>query len=335
MKSHWSTVLRRGAILTATAALLFTTSACGSSDDGKSAGKASTKDSQATFPRTVDHAMGRTEIPAKPKRVVALDMTFVDASLALQAEVVGFTTLAGSGDKLPSYFGDDARTYAPDARPVGTLSEPGLEKIAALKPDLILSAKVRHEKLYKQLSAIAPTVFSENTGAGWQGNLELVGRSLGREDLARERLAAFTTRARAIGDNVRRVQGKNPEVSVVRFVDGPTRVYKEDTYIGVVVNALGFAKPAAATGTGFNTEISDEEIKKMDADDIFISTYADKDGLSKQTKEKFAANPLWKQLKGTVHEVNDTTWMSAVGLYGANSVLDDIARIYRVHDARK
>ncbi|GGS48749.1 MULTISPECIES: ABC transporter substrate-binding protein [Actinokineospora] len=312
-------------------ALALAATACGGAEPESQGGAAA---GGGAFPRTVTHAMGTAELPERPLRVVALDMTFVDATLALEGEVVGFTTLAGGDDRLPDYFGGDVAKYAPKAVPVGTLSEPNLEKIVELDPDLILSAKVRHEKLYEQLTAIAPTVFSETTGGTWKANLELVGRALGKEDLAKQKIAAYETRAKAVGDAVRAAEGANPTVSVVRFVDGPTRIYKDDTYIGVIIGDLGFDKPEAATGTGFNTEISDEQIGLMDADDIFVSVYADEAGLSAQTKEKFEANPLWGQLKGTVHEVSDKTWMSAVGLYGANVVLDDIAKVYGVDPAR-
>ncbi|MFF7727050.1 ABC transporter substrate-binding protein [Streptomyces sp. NPDC008001] len=315
---------------------MLATAACGGSSD-KDTDDKSDKSPAAVggaFPRTIDHAMGKTEIKKAPKRVVALDMTFVDATLALQSDVVGYTTFASPDEKLPAYFGDDAAKYGGKAKPVGMLDEPSLEKIQALKPDLILSAKVRHEKLYKQLSAIAPTVFTEDTGATWKDNLKLVGKALGKEKLADEKVAAYDKRAKAVGDNVRKKKGANPSASVVRFVDGPTRLYKEDTYIGVIMKDLGFDKPQDAKGTGFNADISEEQIKKVDADDIFVTAYPDPQGASKKSQEKFQANPLWKQLKGQVHEVDDITWMLAVGLYGANSVLDDVAKTYGVDAAR-
>lgn len=319
------------ALGTALVAIALAATACGSGDPAPEAGAAP---ANGAYPRTITHAMGTTELPKQPLRVVALDMTFVDATLALEGEVIGFTTLSGGGDTLPAYFGEDVAKFAPEAVPVGTLSAPSLEKITALAPDLILSAKVRHEKIYQQLTAIAPTVFSETTGGTWKANVELVGQALGKEDLAKRKVTAFETRAKGIGDAVRAAKGANPTVSVVRFVDGPTRIYKDDTYIGVILADLGFDKPEAATGTGFNTEISDEQITMMDADDIFISVYADEAGLSAQTKQKFEANPLWGRLKGAVHEVSDQTWMSAVGLYGANVVLDDIATTYGVDAGR-
>nr|BFE82924.1 hypothetical protein GCM10020093_055250 [Planobispora longispora] len=46
--------------------------------------------------------MGETQIPAQPKRVVALDQSFVDAVLTLDTEVVGYTVYRGIDEKLPS-----------------------------------------------------------------------------------------------------------------------------------------------------------------------------------------------------------------------------------------
>nr|WP_260216348.1 ABC transporter substrate-binding protein [Streptomyces gossypii] len=327
MRAQWLTRIGRTVGIVAATAGLLATAACGSDseDDSEAKDDKGSSSSDSAFPRTVKHAMDSATLDESPKRIVALDMTFVDATLALEGKVVGYTTLAGSDEELPDYFGEDREKFAADAEPVGTLDEPSLEKIAALEPDLILSAKVRHEKLFPQLQKIAPTVFSETTGGTWKENLNLVGEALGKEKLAEQKVSAFEKRATTIGDSVRKKEGGNPEVSVVRFVDGPTRIYQENTYTGVIMNDLGFDKPDAAKGNDFNTEISDEEIKKMDADDIFITTYADEGGLSQKTKDKFEANPLWKQLEGEIHEADDAIWMSAVGLYGANRVLDDSA----------
>ncbi|GAA1575470.1 iron-siderophore ABC transporter substrate-binding protein [Actinomadura kijaniata] len=334
MRARWLSRFSRTFGAVTVAASLLAASACGGGSDAAGKNDAPSGAAGTAFPRTIDHAMGKTELKAEPKRVVALDMTFVDASLALGTEVVGYTTFAAPNEKLPPYFGGDAAKYAGKATPVGMLEEPSLEKIQALKPDLILSAKVRHEKLYKQLSGIAPTVFTEDTGATWKDNLRLVGKALGKEQQAEQKVAAYEKRAKTIGDEVRKKKGANPAVSVVRFVDGPTRLYKEDTYIGVIVKDLGFDKPKDAQGTGFNADISEEQIKKVDADDIFVTTFPDPQGASAKSKQKFQANPLWKQLKGKVHEVDDITWMIAVGLYGANAVLDDVAKTYEVDAAR-
>ncbi|MFG3440130.1 ABC transporter substrate-binding protein [Nonomuraea sp. NPDC047897] len=317
-------------------ALVAGLAACGSTDSASPAasGQASAEGGAAF--RTVKHAMGETAIPAQPKRVVALDQSFVDAALTLQTPVVGYTTYRSIEDKLPDYLGAVATEYGKEATPVGTLEEPSLEKIAALKPDLILSAKVRHEALYDKLSKIAPTVFSETTGAIWKENLRLVGQALGKEDLADTTLKEFEDRAAKIGTAIKEKRdGKLPSISIARFAGEPTvRLYVEKSYSGLIMKDIGFPRPEGQpTATdSIVVDVSQERIADLDADHIFVATYPDP--TSDGPKAKFVANPLWGKLKGDKHEVNDQTWMTAVGIQGAHAVLDDVAKIFEVDPAK-
>jgi len=238
---------------------------------------------------------------------------------------------------LPDYLGDFRDSLGKDAVSVGTLSEPSLEKIARLKPDLIISAKVRHEAIHGELSKIAKAVFSDTTSATWKQNVELLAEAVGKEDLARTRLTEYQQRAAKIGDAVRAASGKNPVVSVVRFVDGPTRLYQKLSFSGIVLADAGFDRPASQQTSEPNkiaVEISEERIPDADADHIFITVYADGKGESAAAKQKFAANPLWSRLAGTTHEASDTTWMTAVGLPGAHAILDDLAAAFGVPPGR-
>jgi iron complex transport system substrate-binding protein len=285
--------------------------------------------------RVVTHAMGETAIPAQPKRVVALDQSFVDAVLTLETPVVGYTTYRAISEGLPDYLGPLAARYAGDAISVGELTEPSLEQITALKPDLIVSAKVRHEALHSQLSQIAPTVFSETTGAMWKDNLRLMGQALGKESLAEARISEYEDRAAAIGTAVKAANGGTlPTISVIRFTEEATvRLYGEKSYSGVVLQDVGFPRPAnQPTSDAIAVDLSQEHILDLDADHIFVATYPDPS--SDGPKEQFVDNPLWSRLAGAQHEVSDLTWMSAVGLQGAHSMLDDVARIFSVDPAR-
>ena len=222
----------------------------------------------AVFPRTVEHAMGTTEIPAEPQRVVTLDMSFVDAALALETPIVGYTLYQDPDGDLPSYFGDALVTLAADAAYMGDLLEPNLEAIAAAQPDLILTSKVRHEAIYDELSAIAPTIMSESAGAGWKDNIRLTGAALGREAVADEVIEAYEARAAAVGGAVNAAAG-DPTVSVVRFAALDTfRLYQRASFSGVVLDDAGLARPANQQATDpaqFITEVSFEELAQADA----------------------------------------------------------------------
>ena len=80
-------------------------------------------------------------------------------------------------------------TRSPRSRRSGCCNEPDLEAITALKPDLILGSKFRQEKFYDELSAIAPTVFTEKVGITWKENFLLDGQALGKEQQAKDLLA--------------------------------------------------------------------------------------------------------------------------------------------------
>jgi iron complex transport system substrate-binding protein len=273
--------------------------------------------------------MGSTEVPKEPQRVVALDSSYADATLLLETELVGITTYRSYSTDLPDYLGDARTEYADQVQSVGEMSAPSLEKIAALKPDLIVSAKVRHEALYGQLSKIAPTIMSETTGATFKENIEMLGQALGRTELAEEKVSAFETQAKKVGDAVN-AKADNPTISVTRFLDGPTRLYLKDTYSGIVLQDAGLARPEPQDTTGFALEISEENIKQADADAIFVTTYEDDKGVATKTRQTFAANPLWKPLAPKVTEVSDTTWMTAVSIQGGYEILADLAKTFDV-----
>ncbi|WP_327089912.1 iron-siderophore ABC transporter substrate-binding protein [Nonomuraea sp. NBC_01738] len=311
----------------AVAVLAMGLAACGGQQEAP-------KSEAAPF-RVVKHAMGETKIPAQPKRVVALDQSFVDAVLTLETPVVGYTTYRSIEQKLPDYLGTVAAEYGKEATSVGTLEQPSLEKVMALKPDLIVSAKVRHKDLYDKLSKIAPTVFSETTGAIWKDNVRLMGQALGKETLADTKIKAYEDRAAKLGAAIKEKDGKLPTVTVARFAGEPeVRLYTENSYSGVVLKDVGFPRPEKqpVDPKSIMVPISQERILELDADQIFVSTYADPS--AEEPKKAFLANPLWAKLKGTKHDVADLTWMSAVGIQGAHAMLDDLATFFSVDAAR-
>ncbi|MEU7527425.1 iron-siderophore ABC transporter substrate-binding protein [Saccharothrix sp. NPDC042600] len=314
--------------LAASTALLALT-ACTASD------KASTQTSTSAapgYPRSVEHVMGTATLNTQPQTVAALDSSYVDAALALEAKVVAYTKYRNY-DQLPDYLGDD-RKYGEGAQQVGPLENPDVEKLYDIKPDLIVSAKVRHEKFYDQFTKVAPTVFSQTTGASWKDNIRLLAKALGKESLAEQKIADYEKRAKRIGEDIAKKLGKEPKVSVVRFVEGePTvRLYSSASYPGIVMGDAGIGRPDGQPDVKdkISVNLSQEEITKLDADLIFVAAYQDETKNAEDPKAKFQANPLWGTLKGKIVDVNDTTWFTAVSLQGANAMLTDLANQFGV-----
>ncbi|MQA94532.1 MAG: ABC transporter substrate-binding protein [Streptosporangiales bacterium] len=325
LSRRWSG--RLGAVVL-TAALAIGLTACGggSAQESEEAGGPVA----AGFPRTIQHHKGSTQLKDKPKRIVALDNSLVEAVVALNGNLVGGIGSYRDQKGFPPYLGDAVK----NTKDVGPLDSPNLEAVAALQPDLIVSASVRHEDLYDQLAQIAPTVFVETTGPTWKDNIELLGKALGQEQVAEQKLSAYETRAKKIGDAINEKEG-DPTISIVRFIDGPTRIYLPKTFSGIVLQDMGLARPENQRDPEeFNLEISEEQIEQADGDVVFYSTFSG----GEERKKRFLANPLWKRLgaakSGNVHEVQDESWMTSVSIQGADMILDDMAKIFQVDPAK-
>ncbi|ANS27435.1 ABC transporter substrate-binding protein [Rhodococcus opacus] len=319
-----------GAVALAAAAT-FSITSCSSSDD--SAAASSTTSSTGQFPRTVDHFRGSTEIPAAPQRIVALDNSFTDAVLLLEAPLVGYVDYREPG--LPDYLGSSRDEFAAEAESVGKVSNASLEQIAALQPDLIISAEVRDAKNYGQLSAIAPTIFTETTGPTWKDNIRLVGTALGKEELAEQKIGAYEERAAAVGAEINDT-ASNPVISVVRFAGEPTaRLYRTTSFSGIVLSDAGLARPQSqgpdpADPDNIMQAISPELISGAEGDAIFVSTWQDPAGKSAEAAKPFLESPLWQTLKGRKIDVDDARWMSPVSIQGAHLILDDLSDTFGV-----
>ncbi|MFF2753722.1 ABC transporter substrate-binding protein [Psychrobacillus sp. NPDC058041] len=307
--------------------------ACGNSDD--KADKTQDKDNKTLDTSyTVTHAMGDTTIKETPKRVVILSNEGTEALLALGVKPVG-AVQSWLGDPWYDHIKDDME----GVEVVGTESEVNLEKIASLKPDLIIGNKLRQEAVYEQLSAIAPTVFSDTLRGDWKENFKLYAKALNLEEKGNDVLAQFDTHVADVkaklGDKV------NQEVSVVRFMAGKSRIYYTDSFSGIIFDQLGFKRAAqqAELFTADNKlgnlaiEVGKEVIPKMDGDVLFYFTYAPQgDQAALDTAKEWTNDPLWKNLNavkaGNVHEVSDAIWNTAGGVIAANLMLDEIETIF-------
>lgn len=279
----------------------------------------------ATTPtRSVVHALGTTEVTGTPERVVVLDSGELDAVASLGVVPVGAVETEGLLEELADAHGFDAD----DVAVVGSIAEPDLEAVAALQPDLVLTNAIRHAALYDQLSALAPTVMSAELGAVWQENFLLSAEAMGMTEEAEQILADHEQRvdeiATAWGDPAA------TEVSVLRFMGGgEIRAYARGSFIGSVLEDVGFTWPAALDTTENRVELGPETLDLVTADVVFWSPGFTDEGGSEAAG--LQTGGLWSSLPAVVsgdeHEVDDARWFLGLGPSGADLVLDDLTAI--------
>lgn len=277
--------------------------------------------------REVTHAMGTTQVPDAPQRVVILTNEGTEALLALGVTPVGAASSFTGDPWWPHITEQMAGVTA-----LGTESAINLELVASLQPDLILGTKMRHEEIYPQLSAIAPTVMSERLRGDWKVNMRLYADALSLSDKAEEAIAGYDAK---VADLRQKLGDKTQEeVSVIRFLAGQIRIYQLDTFSGVVLKDLGFHRPANQNVEDFAIRTGKESIPDMDGDRIFYFTFDTGNGEANAAEAEALADPLWQSLsavkEGRVHKVNDGIWNTAGGIIAAGLMLDDLASIYGV-----
>ncbi|UQT55121.1 iron-siderophore ABC transporter substrate-binding protein [Streptomyces durmitorensis] len=323
MSSNHSPRTRLTAVAALTLASALALSACGSdsSDDSGS----STKGKNAAKDVTVTDASGaEVKVPANPKKVIALSEMDLDSALALKVKPVGLS--AGRGQKgAPEYLADQAK----DIPVVGAVTGPDIEKVLQAKPDVILAGQLADQQVLKQLKAIAPTVVTIDRTKDWKKSLEITGEVLGKSNEASAFLKDYDTKAAAVkkslGDNA------GASVSVARYSAKGTAVMQQGVFISDVLKDLGFKRPGIQNkkGEGHSTPLSDEDLKQIDADWLFIGTLAsagpDAD-LFKELKGKAAYKQLDAVKKDHTTEIDGSKWTSLGGAQAAVSVLEDVEK---------
>lgn len=325
--------VRMGWVLSALILVMIVTG-CGSNNNSANGSNKSSDDAAGTEQssdqvRTIKHAMGDTEIKGTPQRVVVLTNEGTEAVLALGIKPVG-AVKSWTGSPWYEHIAADME----GVQELGEEGQPNLELIAGLQPDLIIANKMRHEEIYEQLKAIAPTVESETLRGDWKINFKLYAEALGKSEEADKQLAAFDSRVEDFkakaGDKLKET------VSVVRFMAGKTRVYHGDTFSGIIFDQIGIARNDMTLNSKetFVDEITKERLPEVDAHRLFYFTYDTGDGKGNDTEKEWVNDPLWAGLsavkEGRVYRVDDATWNTAGGIKAANIVLDELYTIYDV-----
>ncbi|MDR5867383.1 ABC transporter substrate-binding protein [Halomonas koreensis] len=279
--------------------------------------------------RLVTHAFGDTRLSATPQRIVTLYQGATDSAVALGITPVGVVD-SWLEPPMYRYLRDDLASV----EHVGLETQPNLEKVAWLAPDLIVATRFRHGRVRPLLEQIAPTVASD-TVFDFEATLRLVAEATGREARAREllhdwdaRVADFRRRiAAALGD------AWPQKAAVVRFKSDHVRLYSTG-FAGSILEELGFEQPTAVRDQGWGMKLTSEEnIPVLDADVLFVLLEPDDPAIARNYRH-WTSHPLWQRLEavqaGRVFEVDTVNWIMGGGILAANAMLDDLYAHYRL-----
>lgn len=270
--------------------------------------------------RTITHEAGKTKVPEKPKKVVALEFSFVDALDELGITPVGIAQ--ENKTDVSGLLGKDISFTE-----VGTRQQPNLEVISSLQPDLIIGDFNRHKGIYKQLQEIAPTIILKSRNATYEENIDsfkTIAEAVGKTKQMDDRLALHEERLQAAKKKVDPKDDRKVMVGVFR-ADSLT-AHGETSFDGELLEKIGIENAVTKTAEPTVT-ITLEQMVKWDPDVIFMAEADPK--LLKEWKD----NPLWNQITAVkneeVYEVNRDLWTRYRGLDAAEQIVDEAIQLLK------
>ena len=282
----------------------------------------SNKTSQTFKEKTIVHDFGTTELKKAPKRIVILDNLYGEILDPLDITPVGATTGQADSQEFSTLFKKqykDAKVVS-----VGWQGNPDLDKIAELKPDLILMTG-EQEDLYEKLSEIAPTVgYQINTDENWdyhETSLK-VAEIFDKRDEMKKDLDRLDAREAVFAENVKAKFG-NQKLMYLRVTDNDIRYYAYG-HFGYLYDTYHFNRAETFNPDDMFQVIDPDKLKDINPDLLIVQ--ADSQEL---LDNKLKNTPVWTSLKAVQNNkviyADYSTYMLGFGIVSQEAIMKQIS----------
>ena len=282
----------------------------------------SNQTSQTFKEKTIVHDFGTTELKKAPKRIVILDNLYGEILDPLDITPVGATTGQSDSQEFSTLFKKqykDAKVVS-----VGWQGNPDLDKIAELKPDLILMTG-EQEDLYEELSEIAPTVgYQINTDENWdyhETSLK-VAEIFDKRDEMKKDLDRLDAREAVFAENVKAKFG-NQKLMYLRVTDNDIRYYAYG-HFGYLYDTYHFNRAETFNPDDMFQVIDPDKLKDINPDLLIVQ--ADSQEL---LDNKLKNSPVWTSLKAVQNNkviyADYSTYMLGFGIVSQEAIMKQIS----------
>ncbi|MFE5317642.1 ABC transporter substrate-binding protein [Paenibacillus sp. NPDC056579] len=278
----------------------------------------------ASAERNVKHLLGETVIKGEPSKIVSLHPWLTDFLLSMDLKPVAAPSSGPNSSKFSWYLEDKLTA----TKNIGwQIPQVNLESVLALEPDLI-AANQNHDKVYDQLTKIAPTIAIEPVKDD-KGNRKMretflaFARMLDKEAQAKQAIAKYDERVKQGRERVKQKIG-NQTVMFLRVTDKDLRYYSPSLF-EVLYSDLALTPPPLIPDSSKSYDaLAIEKLPEINPDHIFLLV----ENEDKVTEiEKLS---LWKQLNavknGHVYKVDYDLWFQGFGPIANEKMLDDAVK---------
>lgn len=278
-----------------------------------------------TQSRTVNHTFGSLRMTGTPRRIVALEFSFVDAMLSVGVAPVGLADDNARSRILPQY-----KAKIGNYTSVGLRQTPNLETISSLKPDLIIADADRHRNIFRQLERIAPTIVLDSLQQAYLPNLHsavVIGQAINKCGAMIKRLQ----RHRANIAKIKRAVPRNESRNVMFAVSTATvfNMHNSRAYTPSLLQAIGLdATEQQRPGGDPYHELTLETLFTLNPDVLFIAEYG-----ATTMSDRWTSSPIWAQINAVknnkVFYVNGDLWSRWRGMAAGEVIAQQsVRRLY-------
>jgi iron complex transport system substrate-binding protein len=272
--------------------MMVTFAACGNSNTKENAPNTTKVDSATKYPYTAKDSKGKEVVIEKePKRIISVapSVTEIIYALGKGEELVGRTDY------------DDYPEQVKNVESVGSLSDPNVEKIIELKPDVVVASTHFKDDVAKKLEDLGIKIVVLYNAKDFNGAYDAIntlGQIVNAQDSAKNLVASMKKK---IEDVKEKVKGKEtPKVYyVVGFGKDGDYTATGDTFIAQMIEMAG-GNNIAKDASGWKYSL--EKIIENDPEYIVISK-------NYGMKDQFIATTGYKELSAVknnkVIEIDD------------------------------
>ncbi|MBZ9536350.1 iron-hydroxamate ABC transporter substrate-binding protein [Cytobacillus oceanisediminis] len=271
------------------AAVLLLT-ACGEKEE-KSTTSAikDNKDEEQSMTQEVTYLGEKYELPAKIETIVTASQEAMEDAAILGIKPAGAIATAG---KFPAYLGDSMS----EAEQIGEKTQPSVEKLLQLKPDVILGTSKFQPEVAESLNKVATMIPVSHISTNWKDNLLLLGQLSNEKDKAESIIADYEKNVTEAKDELQAdLSGK--KVVMLRLRGGSLYIYPESVYFNpVLYTDLGLDVPEEVKAAKAQEMISLEKLAEMNPDYLFIQFEESENADSPTALADLENNSIWKSL---------------------------------------
>ncbi|MGE6630698.1 ABC transporter substrate-binding protein [Bacillus sp. NPDC077027] len=270
--------------------MMVISAACGATENKTTSNTAKSKTAEST--KTKINYLNQTyELKTPVKRIViAGSLESMEDAKLLGIRPIGASTIGGT---FPELFKD----ITSKTEGIGEKTEPNLEKILKLKPDVILGSTKFPAATIKKLDKVQTTIPVSHVSSDWESNLLLLGTLTGKSEEAKNIIANYQEDLKQAKETLKKTSSNKTAV-ILRIRQGDLYVYPEDVYFNsTLYGDLGFTAPSDVKQAKVQTMISMERLGELNPDYIFVQFSKEENPSSPNALKDLEQNKIWTSLK--------------------------------------